>query len=133
MSKRRNGAEVYPEQQCVGGYAGRWAGVGRPLQLHQTILVPAIVLITEMERCQEQKASGDPAMEDIEALVGDARNKADEVVLTGEEDQERHLGHSKPCRADAESGVVLCAWNVVVDEFESKYECEISQEDENSA
>lgn len=99
----------------------------------ETIQIPSIVLVAEMERGQKQHASGNPAMEDIQALVGDARHEADQVVLTGEEDQERHLGDSKPGSADGEGGVVLRTRHIVVDKFESEDESEVSQEDKNGA
>ena len=35
-------------------------------------------------------------MEDVKALIGDTCDEPDEVVLTSEEDQKWHLGHSEP-------------------------------------
>jgi len=72
-------------------------------------------------------------VEDIQALIRNACDKANEIIFTSEEDQERHLGYSKPASTNAQRCVVLCARNVIVDEFESKDECKVGQEDENSA
>ena len=72
-------------------------------------------------------------MEDIQALIRNACDKANEIILTSEEDQERHLGDSKPAGTNSQGCVVLRARNVIVDEFKSKDECKVGQEDENSA
>ena len=72
-------------------------------------------------------------MEDVQALIRNACDKANEIILTSKEDQERHLGYSKPAGTNAQGCVVLRARNVIVDEFKSKDECKVGQEDENSA
>ena len=72
-------------------------------------------------------------MEDVQALIRNTGNKADDIILTSEEDQERHLGYSKPAGTNGQGCIVLRARNIVVYEFKSKDECKIGQEDENSA
>lgn len=51
VSEGRKCAEVNPKQECIGGKAGRWTGICRPLELHQTVLVPAIALVAEVKCC----------------------------------------------------------------------------------
>ena len=72
-------------------------------------------------------------MEDIQALIRNACDEADEIILASEEDQEGHLGYSKPTGTNAQGRIVLRAQNVIVDEFKSKDECKVGQQDENSA
>ena len=72
-------------------------------------------------------------MNDIQASITNSSDKPNEIHFSRQKDQQRELSNCEPARANADSFIVLFARDILLDEFESKDESYVEQEENNHA